>query len=263
MRCADNGAPMSAAEFKPIACSECPLRGLKLFSPVSASELKLIESLRGVQMRKPAGHTLIAEGQENPPMVTLLYGWAFRFKTLANGQRQILNFLLPGDLIGLQQRLAENAVHGVEALTEVWLCPFQRDALWQLHREAPALGYGLTWLSAQEEALVDDHLLSVGRRSAESRLAALLVWLFKRAAAVMPPPARGGAIESVPFPLTQQHIADALGLSLVHTHRTLRKLARRGLYRIEDGELFLGDRVALVQLAELWGDGRPPERPML
>ena len=199
---------MPVATPKGISCSECPLRLLKLFSPVSTAELKLIQSLRGVQMTKPAGYTLIAEGQQNPPLYTLLGGWAFRFKTLPNGQRQILNFLLPGDLIGLQQRLAENAVHGVEALTDVWLCPFQRDALWQLHREAPALGYGLTWLSAQEEALVDDHLLSVGRRSAESRLAALVVWLFKRAAAVMPVPQSGDTIDAVPFPLTQQHIAD-------------------------------------------------------
>ena len=206
---------MPVATPKGISCSECPLRLLKLFSPVSTAELKLIQSLRGVQMTKPAGHMLIAEGQQNPPLYTLLGGWAFRFKTLPNGQRQILNFLLPGDLIGLQQRLAENAVHGVEALTDVWLCPFQRDALWQLHREAPALGYGLTWLSAQEEALVDDHLLSVGRRSAESRLAALVVWLFKRAAAVMPVPQSGDPIDAVPFPLTQQHIADSLGLSLV------------------------------------------------
>ena len=255
-------APMTTAEPITVACAECPLRELKLFAPVTKPELELISSLRGKQSRKPAGHTLIAEGEENPPLYTLLAGWAFRYKTLSNGQRQILNFLLPGDLIGLQQRLAENAVHGVEALTEVWLCPFQRDALWQLHRQAPALGYSLTWLSAQEEALVDDHLLSVGRRSAESRLAALLVWLFKRAAAVMPKPAQG-PVKAIVFPLTQQHIADALGLSLVHTHRTLRKLARRGLYRIEDGELRLGEGPALVDLAELWHDGRPPERPML
>jgi CRP/FNR family transcriptional regulator, anaerobic regulatory protein len=254
---------MPVATPKAVSCSACPLRELKLFAPVSPEELKLIESLRGVQISKPAGHTLIGEGQANPPLLTLLGGWAFRFKTLSSGHRQILNFLLPGDLIGMQQRVAENAVHGVEALTEVWLCPFQRDALWQLHRETPALGYGLTWLAAQEEALVDDHLLSVGRRSAESRLAALLIWLFKRAAAVMPEPAGGGAVKKVPFPLTQQHIADALGLSLVHTHRTLRQLARRGLYRIVDGELSLGDPAALSDLAELWGDGRPPERPLL
>ena len=245
-----------------VACSQCPLRALPLFTAVSAEERTLIESLRGNQIHKPAGHTLIAEAQANAPLYTLFSGWAFRYKTLADGRRQILNFLLPGDLIGLQQRLTENSVHGVEALTAVWLCPFQRDALWQLHRQAPALGYGLTWLSANEEALVDDHLLSVGRRSAESRLAALLVWLFKRVAAVLVDEA-GQAPTAVDFPLTQQHIADALGLSLVHTHRTMSKLRKRGLYRVEDGKLSLGDPKALAHLAELWGDGRPPERPML
>jgi CRP/FNR family transcriptional regulator, anaerobic regulatory protein len=90
-----------------VACSQCPLRALPLFTPVSAEERTLIESLRGNQVHKPAGHTLVAEGQENAPLYTLFAGWAFRFKTLADGRRQILNFLLPGDLIGLQQRLAK------------------------------------------------------------------------------------------------------------------------------------------------------------
>ena len=245
-----------------VACSQCPLRALPLFTAVSAEERNLIESLRGNQIHKPAGHTLIAEGQANAPLYTLFAGWAFRYKTLADGRRQILNFLLPGDLIGLQQRLTESSAHGVDALTAVWLCPFQRDALWQLHREAPALGYSLTWLAAQEEALVDDQLLSVGRRSAESRLAALLVWLYKRVGAVTP--REDGVVPTaLDFPLTQQLIADALGLSLVHTHRTMAKLRKRGLYRLEDGKLSLGDPKALTQLAELWGDGRPAERPML
>jgi DNA-binding transcriptional regulator LsrR (DeoR family) len=74
---------------------------------------------------------------------------------------------------------------------------------------------------------------------------------------------KGQAPKAVDFPLTQQHIADALGLSLVHTHRTMATLKKRGLFRIEAGQLSLGDPKALVQLAELWGDGRPAERPML
>ena len=67
----------------------------------------------------------------------------------------------------------------------------------------------------------------------------------------------------VPFPLTQQHLADALGLSLVHTNKTLRKLHRRGLYRMADGRLELLDHKALVRLADLYGDGRPPARPFI
>jgi DNA-binding IclR family transcriptional regulator len=79
----------------------------------------------------------------------------------------------------------------------------------------------------------------------------------------MPPGEDGKPVRRMPWPLTQQHIADALGLSLVHTHRTMRKLARRGLYRIEGGDLSIGDAESLADLAELWGDGRPAERPLL
>ncbi|MBC7939468.1 MAG: Crp/Fnr family transcriptional regulator [Chitinophagaceae bacterium] len=242
-----------------IRCSDCPLRGLPLFKAARPAEQALVQSLRGAQIQRPAGSVLIAEGQTDAPLYTLFAGWAFRYKTLSDGRRQILNILLPGDFVGLQQNVAEGAVHGVETLTEVWLCPFGRDALWVLHREAPELGYDITWLAAHEESVVDDHLLSVGRRSAEERLATLLLQLYKRAAALLPstPP------EGLPFPLTQQHIADALGLSLVHTHRTLRKLERRGLHTLEDGHLVIRNPKALAQLADLWGDGRPAERPLI
>jgi CRP/FNR family transcriptional regulator, anaerobic regulatory protein len=244
---------------EPVACQRCPLRPLPLFKTQHGAELALIESLRGDQLGKRAGTVLIAEGAADAPLYTLFAGWAFRFKTLSDGRRQILNFLLPGDFIGLQQKVAEGATHGVETLTDVWLCPFRRDALWKLHREAPELGYDITWMAAHEESIVDDHLLSVGRRSAAERLATLLILLFKRAAALLPE----GERTRVPFPLTQQHIADALGLSLVHTHRTLRTLEKRGLHRIEGGFLELRNPAALERLADLWGDGKPPQRPLI
>jgi len=69
--------------------------------------------------------------------------------------------------------------------------------------------------------------------------------------------------EGLPFPLTQQHIADALGLSLAHTHRTLRLLERRGLHAIADGRLRLLNPHALARLADAWGDGRPAQRPLI
>lgn len=121
------------------------------------------------------------------------------------------------------------------------------------------MGFNVTWLTAHEESLVDDTLLSVGRRSAEERIATLLILLFKRAAALQ---ADGGAA-GVPFPLTQQHVADGLGLSLVHTNKTLRKLERRGLHHIDEGRLHLRDAKALARLADLYGDGRPPQRPLV
>jgi len=242
-----------------VRCAECPLRDIGIFESIADDHRVMVESLRLPQMFKPAGATLIDEGQAQAPLYTLFSGWAYRYKTLKDGRRQVLNFLLPGDFIGLQEKLIAASLHGVQALTDVWLCPFRRDSLWQVHRGAPELGYAITWLAAHEESLVDDNLLSVGRRSAVERIATLLLVLYKRAAALMQPvPADG-----VPFPLSQQLIADAMGLSLIHTHRTLRVLERRGLHRIRDGKLQIINPGALERLADVWGDGRPTLRPLL
>ena len=242
-----------------VSCQACPLRRLPLFMPHSPAELELVQSLKRRELRLPAGATLIDEGQTDAPLYTLLTGWAFRFKTLRDGRRQILNFLLAGDFIGVQQKMGDASAHGVVALTDAVFCVFQRDALWEMHRKSPAMGFNVTWLTAHEESLVDDTLLSVGRRTAEERVASLLIQLFKRAAALQ---SDGGA-RGVPFPLTQQHIADGLGLSLVHTNKTLRRLELRGLHRISEGRLYLRDAKALARLADLYGDGRPPQRPLV
>ena len=242
-----------------VPCKDCPLRALELFVPHSEDELSLIQGLRRGQSDFPAGHTLIHEGQTDALLYTLWAGWAFRFKTLSDGRRQILNFLLPGDFIGMQQKMSDALSHGVETLTDVRVCVFPRESLWELHRAQPRMGFNLTWLVSREESLVDDNLLSVGRRTAEERIAALLILLFKRGAAMLPDAGAGG----VPFPLTQQHIADALGLSLVHTNKTLRKLELRGLHRIENKLLFLRDSKALARTADIYGDGKPTPRPLI
>ena len=241
------------------ACRDCPLRALPLFLDHTSEELELLQSLKRGSIRLGADQTLIHEGQTDAPLYTLTEGWAFRYKTLRDGRRQILSFLLAGDFIGVQQKMGDASAHGVDTLTNAVFCVFQRDALWELHRRSPTMGFNVTWLTAHEESLVDDTLLSVGRRSAEERIATLLILLFKRAAALQP----DHGAEGVPFPLTQQHIADGLGLSLVHTNKTLRKLEARGLHQIRNGRLAMRDVRALARVADLYGDGRPPQRPLV
>jgi CRP-like cAMP-binding protein len=245
-------------------CIDCPLRALPLFLSHTEEELALVQFLKRREITLEPGDTLIHEGQSDTRLFTLLEGWAYRFKTLSDGRRQILNFLLAGDFIGVQQKMSDAAAHGVVTLTSARFCVFDRDALWELHRNQPSMGFNVTWLTAHEESLVDDNLLSIGRRSAEERVATALILLYKRAQALRPM-VQGDAAPGpgVPFPLTQQHLADALGLSLAHTNKTLRKLERRGLYRIADGRLSLLDPKALVRLADLYGDGKPPARPLV
>jgi CRP-like cAMP-binding protein len=232
-------------------CEECGLRRNPAFLPVSAEELAAIQSFRTGTRVVDAGRPIVEEDRPSAHLFTLYSGWAFRFKTLSDGRRQILSFLLPGDFIGLQDEFAESHTHGVEAVTAVTLCVFARDRLWELFHGQPKLGYDITWLAAREEKMVDDNLVTAGRRNAAERVAMLLMQLYRRAERV------GMAREGwVVFPFNQQHIADALGLSLVHTNKTLRRLQQLGLYKLDGGWLRILEPHALETLGDYF------ERPL-
>lgn len=229
----------------PVPCQNCPLRRWPAFSAARPDELVFIEQWRQGMDVFAAGQEVLIEGASSDRVFTVFEGWAFRFKTLSDGRRQILNFLLPGDFIGLQEQFADGAPHGLMALTDVRLCRFPKAGLWTLYREHPSLAYDITWLAAREENLTDEALLSVGRRTAAERIAMLLIHLYRRAERVgLADP------DGVHFPVSQQHIADALGLSLVHTNKTLRKLQTMGLHTIVDGRLKLLNAKALQRLAD-------------
>ena len=243
-------APLTAPACPP-SCHDCRLRKTGAFTAVKPEVLDFIEGFRIHTMQVEAGGALVRENQSNAKLFTLYSGWAFRYKTMSDGRRQILNFLLPGDLVGLQQEFGDVSTHGIEALTDCALCVFQNDSLWALFREHPRLGYDITWLSAHEEGHVDDNLLTAGRRNATERVAMLLMHLYRRLERLGL--ADGG---SVPFPLNQQHIADALGLSLVHTNKTLRRLSALGLHELKNGRLRMLNTRALARIAEYYD--RPP-----
>jgi CRP/FNR family transcriptional regulator, anaerobic regulatory protein len=245
-------SPSSAAGLPP-RCANCRLRRTEAFTPVESETIDFIEGFRSSTTRFDAGATIVHEQQPNGKLFTLYSGWAFRYKSLSDGRRQILNFLLPGDLVGLQQEFSDNAMHGVEAVTDVSLCVFPRDGLWDLFRQHPGLGYDVTWLSARGEGFVDDNLLTTGRRNATERIAMLLMHLYRRLQNLgleeKDADGRGGTID---WPINQQHIADTLGLSLVHTNKTLRRLWQLGLHDIENGRLRLLNPKALEQVADYY-----------
>ncbi len=231
----------------PNTCADCRLRKTDAFLPVSPQELAFIEKLRTSTIKVEAGRDIISEQKSTGKIYTLYSGWAFRYKTLSDGRRQIMNFLLPGDLVGLQEKFADGATSGVQAATDAMLCVFAHDGLWELFRHHPRLGYDVTWLAAREENMLDENLLTTGRRNAMERVATLLLHLFRRAQRV-------GLTDGseVDFPFNQQHIADALGLSLVHTNKTLRRLQRLGLHEIKDGRLRVVNPKALQRIGDYY-----------
>jgi len=205
-------------------CELCPLREKPTFRDFPQDELKFVSTFKRGEMVAEPGSTILSEGAHSAQLFTLLSGWAFRFKTLEDGRRQILNYMLPGDLVGLQGSVIGEMEHSVESLTAVVLCVFQRNDLGKLFENHPGLAFDITWLASREERMLDEHLLSVGRRSALERAAYLLVFLYQRAERV-------GIGRKPLIPITQQHVADTLGLSIVHTNKTLRKLAGMGVIR--------------------------------
>lgn len=249
------GAPGPAAPT--VACAACPLRKRDAFRPNTPDEIAFIQGLKVGELSLRARDAILREGDIADRLYTLLSGWAFRYKTLPDGRRQILNFLLPGDLVGLQSKIFDEAAHGIEALTEVRLCCFSRDRVWDIFRSYPQLAFDVTWLGAHEESLVDDALFSVGRRSAAERVAALLLQLHQRATALGL--GEGGVLR---LPLTQVHIADALGLSDVHTNRTLQALRARGLFDLAGGMFRLRDPAGLRRLARAENLAHEP-RPLI
>ena len=143
-------------------CAQCPLRGRKALRDFSADELAFVQAFKSDEITITAGTTFLRHGTRNEHLFTVLNGWAFRYKMLDDGRRQILNYALPSDLIGLQGSLMEEMEHSVEALTDLRLCVFPRERLWDLYSKFPSLAFDVTWIAAREEHLIDEHLLSVG-----------------------------------------------------------------------------------------------------
>lgn len=236
-------------------CQQCPLRDLPSFRDFTPRELDFVSQFKSGELSSERGATILVEGMHSAHLFTVLSGWAFRYKLLPDGRRQIMNYVLPGDLLGLQGSLMGEMDHSVEALTPVTLCVFERAKLERLFERHASLGYDLTWIAAHEERILDEHLLSVGRRTALERTAYLLSFIHQRA--------RSAGVDGRRIiPITQQHVADTLGLSLVHTNKTLRKLADRQLMRWQERGCEILDPEGLLALAD-WEGLKKEARPFI
>ena len=238
-------------------CDRCPLRKRAYFRPFNADELKFIAGFKAGELQVKQGGTVLLEGSHSAHLYTVFEGWAFRYKIMEDGRRQILNFALPGDLIGLQAALFHEMEHSVEALTPLRLCVFERERFREIYEYHPDLAFDITWIASREERILDEHLLSVGRRSALERAAYLLAFLAQRAVVALPKDS-----DQPKLPLTQQHVADTLGLSIVHTNKTLRKLTHRKYIGWRSGYCEVFDLNGLLEAAK-WDGYASERRPLI
>ncbi len=210
----------------------------------SASHLHLLGSRTQHARSAEANEILINEGSMPSRVLLIDNGWAIRYKTLADGRRQILDFLLPGDMVGMFAILFDQTEYGVQALTPLTVRSIDaKHVIAELNR-SQQFAITLNWLAGSVEQRMDEHLMRVGRRSAEERMAHLFVELHRRLK-------RSGLQDTAArrLPITQKTIADHLGMSHVHANRTFRSLVRQGTVSLSDGEILLLDPCELVRLA--------------
>ncbi len=222
------------------------LNKLQQFSPLTENDrlfLRAAAERRRLMLR--AGEEVIAEGERPTAVFLFLEGWAYRYKTLDDGRRQILAFLLPGDLGDPDEPPEREMDHSIATLTPVTLAELAREDLERIAGGHPTLAEALSWETLARGAIQREWTLNVGRRTALERIAHLLCELFARLAAVGL--TQGSACA---LPLSQAELADATGLSAVHVNRVLQQLRSDGLVRLHDRRMELPDLTALQQVAK-------------
>lgn len=238
-------------------CRDCRLRCRPLFVAMTADEIAFMRRFKTGEARASAGTEILSQGQASGALHTVLSGLAVRSLLLEDGRRQVISFVFPGDLVGLHSGLMGEARHSVTAVTDMVLCTFPRGRVWELFSTQPARAYDLTWMAAVEEHFLGETLATLGQRDATERVAWALVRIWRRLVALGMD--SGGA---VPFPFRQQDLADALGLSVVHTNRRIVALRQAGLAEIAGRRLVMHDHAGLSRLAKLDMD-KDDVRPIL
>lgn len=237
-------------------CDDCPLRRCAAFVPMSGDDVSFMRTFKVGEVSHQPGDLILREGEGSPHLFTILSGIGVRTIGLASGRRQVVNFAFPGDFIGLQASVMGEMKHSVEARTPMTLCVFDRRRIWSIYRDAPERAFDLTWIGATEEHFLGETIATLGQRDGIERTAWALLQIYRRMRAL------GLAVDAwVPFPFRQADLADAIGLSLVHTNKTLRRLRANGHVQFRRHAMLVPDIRALATVAADDPE-RVPVRPL-
>jgi CRP-like cAMP-binding protein len=221
---------------------------LNRFLALSRQELTCLAEMQANPVTVKRGRQLTQEGQTGHKAFVLQAGWACSYKLLPDGARQIISFPIAGDIVGLRSVLLRTADHSFSALTDAVVSPVEGTHIMRCVTEFPRLGAALLWAASRDEAMVVEHLVSIGRRNAIERMAHFFMELAERLTLI------GHATETeFKCPLSQFVLADALGLTAIHVNRTLRQLRERRLLTLRRGTVVIHDLAALRKLAGFQG----------
>lgn len=227
-----------------------------MFKDFTVAEAEFMAQFKKAHGRAWAGEVLISPDEPGTRLFTLYSGLAAKCRTLPSGQRQLLTVVLPGDLVGLQGLYTGKAWYSVEALTDVTFCVFE-PGRWHELLAVPSLAKRVSWLQALEQRHTEERLAAIGAGDARHSVAHFVLDLYVRLRR-----RRLYRENSFALPLTQQQLADAVGLTTVHLHRTLRGLRHDQILSLENHRITILDLEALRKLAFV-AEVIEEERPLL
>jgi CRP-like cAMP-binding protein len=215
------------------------------FAPLSRDDVGVLEALCSKEERVNAGVNLVDEGKASRRSFVITH-LACRYRLMADGHRQILTLLIPGDFYDLHASLLSVADHSVVTMAPTRLATIERDKVFEIVEHHPRIGAALWWSAMQEAAMLRERIVMLGRQKVRVRVAYLFCELLWRLDAI-------GLSQGHSFrlPLTQGDIADTLGLTSVHVNRVLQALRREGLITLANRRLTLHHIDRLQSLAQL------------
>ena len=203
-------------------------RKLGCFLRLNSSEASYLGELQHHPLSLKQGTEFVHEGEGDQRAFILISGWGCCYKLLPEGSRQIISFPLPGDIVGLSSLLLPTADQSCTALTDVAASCVDAKHMMRLFTEFPRLAAAILGTTVQDQAILVDHLVDIGRRRATQRVAHFFLELSQRLQWV-----GLGSETEYECPLTQQDLADALGLSQIHVNRVLRHLREQGILTLQ------------------------------
>ena len=211
----------------------------------SAADLKSLERIVEPECMVKRRQDLVVIGSAYRSLCFVKDGYAIRYKLLRSGKRQILNVILPGDVIGFPVSFFDRSIYSVVAVSDLTYNVCSLDSYVRLCYDRPQFGLALSWLAAHEAAIYAEHIVDLGRRTPLERLAHFLLEIHARLRAV-------GHAEATSFdlPFSQEIMADALGLSVPHLNRVMQQLRAQQLITSQSRAVELTDMAGLQTLAQ-------------
>lgn len=210
------------------------------FAELSSDERELLAIIEKEAREYPRDHVLAPAGADAERLFMLKEGWACAMRTLADGQRQVLDVFLPGQIMGLREMSFSNNLSEFRTLTPVVVCSFPRQQLNEMFAASPRLAALFFTTVACEQSMLIERIVSIGRRTAAARLAHFIIEMRTRL---------NVGTREFELPLNQTVIGDALGLTSVHVSRTFSLLKELKLVERRNGSIRIKDLDRLIEFA--------------